>query len=52
MIGRSSLKGRPPSKRNSERGQSPDYFDALCMAICSDGVISFDTELPAEQICF
>jgi hypothetical protein len=25
------------------RGQSPDYFDALCMALATDGIRSFDT---------
>lgn len=34
------------------RGNSPDYFDALCMAICSDETVSFATDLAAEQICF
>jgi hypothetical protein len=34
------------------KGQSPDYFDALCMALANDGIRSFATVPGAEQICF
>jgi hypothetical protein len=44
------LEGKGTVKAKLGRGQSPDYFDALCMALCSHGIISFDT--PSQAVCF
>jgi hypothetical protein len=37
------LESKAIVKTKLGRGQSPDYFGALCQAICSDGVLHFDT---------
>lgn len=46
------LESKATIKMKLGKGQSPDYFDALCMAICSDGTVSFATDLDAAQVCF
>jgi hypothetical protein len=46
------LESKAVVKTKLGRGQSPDYFDALCQAICSDGIPSLATDLPAGQVCF
>jgi hypothetical protein len=60
--GKPRLEGSKPGSRSAKdkatigpklvKGQSPDYFDSLCMALANDGITSFASVEGAEQICF